>query len=540
MPCINLGNFSFDFFNPNICNDTPTTVLYGNSLNLGEILYTDASCTTETVGGYYSDGINVYRYKATNGILTITECPCGVDVYCISNTTTYDDNYISGGTHNGYPFYSGESGNYVIYYSTGETCWCVSTIIDGSCELFGKTPCTSSCPDLCDSYFSEGYCSVTTSTTYPFCDLIDFEAHFNCNITPTPTVTPTVTPTATPTPTPTVSNICNSLNFVATGITFTPTPTPTPSKTPNPTPTPTNNCIFSGMVSFNVIDDYIRCSNSKKFKDCFTGIEYYTSDLILINGELPIEGYVYKTIINNKSICATFIGLVDNISGIDKIELLLELGPENDGKCLECIPSPSKTPTPTPTLTPTPTPTSQPECPKCDTTKNLPQVGNSITINGVTMTASGTGKIEQGLFGGFLGWCLEGPLVQPGNLYVGNAPTPFADAPFSYTLNFNSPVNNVTIRIHNYNYQDPLNYESFTITTNLGEPYIYSCEYCCAEIIGNTINAKSCPEESPQGNMGSGIFTISSANPYTSLTISGPGPSFAGGSSIDICTSSFI
>ena len=159
-------------------------------------------------------------------------------------------------------------------------------------------------------------------------------------------------------------------------------------------------------------------------------------DLILINGEIPIQGYVYKTIINNESICATFLGLVDNISGVDKIELVSELGPENEGKCLDCIPSPSNTPTPTPTSTPTPTPTTPAGCVDCSSITNLPQVGNSITVNqnqasslsggsstvggGITITGNGTGAIEEGVLGGFLGWCLTGPLIQNGFLYLGN------------------------------------------------------------------------------------------------------------------------
>ncbi len=534
MPCGFLGVFSFDFVNTNLCNERLTTSLYGNGLTIGELLYTDALCSSETIGGYYSDGVYIYRYKATVGIISIITCPCEIIEYCISNTITYDDNYLYAGIHNDYAYYTGESGSYVIYYSTGDTCWCVSNVLDGPCDLFGKTPCSSICPDLCDSFFSEGYCPLTTTTTYPYCELIDFEAYFNCDITPTPTVTPTKTPTPTPTVTPTPSNVCNSLNFVATGITFTPTPTLTPSKTPSPTPTPTNNCLVSGLVTFNVIDDYIRCSNSKKFRDCFTGIEYFTTDLLLINGELPIEGYVYKTIINNESICATFLGLVDNISGVDKIELITELGPENEGKCLECIPSPSKTPTPTPTLTPTPTPSSTPPCFNCDSVINLPQFGESIIFNGITATASGSGATELGLYGDFTGWCVDGPLVQTGYLILGYG-VPFVANPFTYTLTFNSPVNNVRIRITNYSYQNPTSYETFTFTTNQGNPIINSCEYCCAEIINNTIISTECPQESPLGNNGSGVFIISTPNPYTTLTISGPGISDPAGSVFDLC-----
>lgn len=537
MACIFLGNFSFDISDPNICNFRPSIPLYGDSLNLGQTLYTDSSCILLTAEGYYSDSINVYYCNKAGIIDNIRPCNTCNTEYCISNTDTYDDNYTFAGTHNDYNYYTGESGSYVIYYSTGETCWCLSTILDGPCELFGKTPCISECPDLCDSFFSEGYCVISTTTTYPNCELIDFEAYFNCDLSPTPTPTQTQTPTPTPTPTITNFNVCDYLDFVATGITFTPTPTPTPSDTPKPTPTPTNNCLVSGLVTFNVIDDYIRCSNSKKFRDCFTGIEYFTTDVLLINGETPIEGYVYKTLINNESICATFLGLVENISGVDKIELLSELGPENEGKCLDCIPSPSMTPTPSPTLTPTPTPTAQPGCVDCSNVSILPQVGQSITLNGVTITGNGTGAIEEGIHGGFLGWCVNGPLIEDGFLYLGNGNTP-VDYPFSYTLTFSSPVNNITLRINGYNYGSPTNYETFEIETSSGIPTITSCEYCCAKIDGNVISAIPCPESSPEGNSGSGIFTFTTLTPYTTLTINGNGAAGLGGVTVDICTSS--
>lgn len=559
MTCVLLGTFSYSITRSELlCKEIKTISIYGDNLNLGSSIYSDELCTVLANNGFYSDGINVYTVGETSDmgtIETIEPCTeCNTE-YCISGTDTYDDNYTFNGSHGGLPYYTGQSGSYVIYYSTGETCWCVSSVLEGPCELFGKSPCFSNCPDLCETFFTEGYCVVSTTTTYNSCDIIDFEALFNCDVTPTPTVTPTLTPTPTPTVTPTPSNVCNSLNFVATGITYTPTPTPTPSDTPSPTPTPTIDCLVSGLVTFNIIDDYIRCSNSKKFRDCFTGIEYFSMDLILINGEIPIQGYVYKTIINNESICATFLGLVDNISGVDKIELVSELGPENEGKCLDCIPSPSNTPTPTPTSTPTPTPTTPAGCVDCSSITNLPQVGNSITVNqnqasslsggsstvggGITITGNGTGSIEEGVLGGFLGWCLTGPLIQNGFLYLGNGVLP-VDYPFSYTLTFSQPVNNISLRINNYDYLSPTNYETFTFTTNSGNPSISSCSYCCAKINSNNIEASPCPQTSPQGNVGSGIFTFTTLTPYTTLTITGNGAANCGGTVFDLCDSSLL
>ena len=52
--------------------------------------------------------------------------------------------------------------------------------------------------------------------------------------------------------------------------------------------------------------------------------------------------------------------MVDNISGVDNIELINEVGPSNTGSCLLCNAQLTPTPTQTPTQTPTPTPTASP------------------------------------------------------------------------------------------------------------------------------------------------------------------------------------
>jgi hypothetical protein len=459
--------------------------------------------------------------------------------YCISGTTTYDDNYTEAGTHNGYSYYTGFSGTYVIYYSITEDRWCVSTVLDGDCELFGPPTCNfvSPCPDLCDTYFSQGYCVVSTTTTIESCGVIDFDAYFNCDVPVSPTPTPSVTPTKTPTPTPTASNVCNVLNFVAGGITYTPTPTPTPSDTPSPTPTPTNECFVGGLVTFNIIDDYIRCSNSKKFVDCFTGVEYFTSELLLISGQTPSEGYVYEALVGNKTVCINFVGLVDNISGVDNIELIREVGLFSQGGCLECVPVQSNTPTPTTTPTPTPTPTQPIPCFDCKSVTNLPQPGDNIVINTVVISANGTGAIEEGISGGFLPYCVSGPTVMDGYLSLGsNSLNPTANPnPFNYTLTFGSPVNNVVIRLLGYEYVSPTVFESFRFITNGGEVTITSCEYCCAEIIGSTISAIPCDDPIHGNTIGGGIFKITSPSPYTTLTILGDTPPILGGTAVDIC-----
>ena len=122
-------------------------------------------------------------------------------------------------------------------------------------------------------------------------------------------------------------------------------------------------------------------------------------------------------------------------------------------------------------------------------------------------------------------------------------------APFTYTLTFSVPVNDIVIRIYSYgsSFTTP-QAESFTFTTNMGSgiPVISSCEYCCATINGNTItgsvNSGSlssliCENYNGQGyTVGNGIFTISNSSPFTTLTVTGPGG--IAGSAMDICIDS--
>ncbi len=289
--------------------------------------------------------------------------PCS-SVYCINGTDIYDGNYgIAPTTFNGYDYFTGNtSPTYYIYYNSGSTTpsWCLSTALDGTCLLFGKSPCLSSCPDLCDDFFGSGPCITPTPTPTAFCD-INFDAYFDCGITPTPTVTPTSSVTPTPTPTPTASNPCGGISIVVSAATVTPTPTPTPSITPSQTPEITRPCNFTGKVTFNTIDDYLRCATSKKFRDCSSGFLFYSSSIILTEfGNVPTVGFVYRAIINDVSVCVVYDGQVENISGADDITLIETIGPESNGSCLNCFPISSQTPTPTPTNTPTPTPSNTP------------------------------------------------------------------------------------------------------------------------------------------------------------------------------------
>jgi len=294
---------------------------------------------------------------------------CTGSTVCIFNTGyVYDDVFLSGGTYNGYNYYTGITSSYFIYFSTGvtENLWCLSSSLGGTCDQFGPLNSFSVCPDFWDGISlvasSSGACPTTTTTTTSPCDVFDFDAIFDCIV---PTTTTTTSATTTTTTTTTIPpDLCSGVSISYSAITYT---TTTTTFVPTTTTTTTINrkCIFDGIVTFNIFDEYMRCGNTKVFKDCFNGFEYYTSEVLNLIAENTIinQGVVYKiqinTLTNSYTTCATFLGLADNISGIDNIKVLYEIGLEKDGACLEC-PPPQTTTTSTSTSTTTTTTTEAP------------------------------------------------------------------------------------------------------------------------------------------------------------------------------------
>lgn len=349
----------------NLCNGAGASVrVYADDstlpLPITSSIYTDSSCTGPIIDTFYFYYQSyVYFYNGSDSeIKTVTPCSSPVGNYCIYNTGTYDGNYGTGGTYNSYSYYTGSTG--YIFYSSGETRWCLAANLGDPCVQFGPYASSSITPDLDDTVMYSGVCVTTTTTTNP-CTTFDFDAIFDCLVPNTPTPTPTSTATPTPTPTPTSSNPCGGVSIVATASGYTPTPTPTMTPTPSPSPAVTRPCNFSGEVIFNAFSEFLECANSKKFKDCFTGIDYFTSSIVLVSGTTsPKEGYVYNATINGQGYCVVYEGLFENISGNDNISLITEIGSSVNGACLDCTPNLTSTPTPTPTTTPTPTPSSTP------------------------------------------------------------------------------------------------------------------------------------------------------------------------------------
>jgi len=301
--------------------------------------------------------------------------PCPSSIYCISNTGVplYNDSYEDTLTnYNGVQYYTGQTNGLFIYYSSGDTQWCLSDTLGGTCFLSGKSPCSTTCPDLCDELFTTGSCPTPTPTPTNNCSSLDFAALFDCDLPPTPTVTPTSTVTPTVTVTPTSSSICPVSFIDAIIYSVSPTPTPTPTMTPTPSRNVERDCTFSGAVTYDIINDDIVCPFSYEFQECFgSGRKFYTFDTL----ENPSGGEITQFMIFNASVlvggtstpenlCIHYIGFNNQVSGTDHITLLDgPYGFANRGECNLCdnantpTPTPTHTVTPTITLTPTITPT---------------------------------------------------------------------------------------------------------------------------------------------------------------------------------------
>lgn len=287
-------------------------------------------------------------------------CP---STYCISNTSfsTYNDIYESAGTHNGYDAWSGQSNGYYIFFNTGTTQWCLSNVLDGDCLLSGKSPCTSSCPDLFSGYLSSGICPTPTPTPTVNCSVLDFNSYFDC--VPVSFITSTPTPTYTSTPTPTSTDFCGILKVNVSISNVTPSATSTPTPTPTSSKPVIRDISFSGDVMFNTINTSFNCPTSKQFSDCYDpNTTYSTTDVLVVPDGTPITQYmVFNALVDGSTKCISYIGETTDVIGGNTITLNSNpLGYSNLGGCGFCQPTPTPTKTPTRTPFPTPTPTETP------------------------------------------------------------------------------------------------------------------------------------------------------------------------------------
>ena len=280
-------------------------------------------------------------------------------MYCIKDTKfVYDDTYVAilGSEYNGAGYWSGQSNGYVIYYSSADTQWCLSTTLGGSCLLSGKSPCTTTCPDLCEHFFYKGLCTSTTTTTTIDCSTFDFSAIFDCEVFPTTTTTTSTSTTTTTTSPP--PNPCSGVSISATISAYTTTTT-----TFNSTTTTTTiyyPCNFSGDVTFNTIDIEIKCPISKEFKDCYDmgGTRYYTNDVLTnpMGGDIEV-GMVFSALVDGDLKCISYVGINNDVSPINTITLVDGSFGTYPNGCYVCNQSTTTTTTIAPTTTTTTTTT---------------------------------------------------------------------------------------------------------------------------------------------------------------------------------------
>jgi hypothetical protein len=277
------------------CNSSNVFTVSGfpGVLTLGEVYYleTNSFSGCSTVIAYDSSAPLYTLIIATKYDDCITckidyQCGCGNSVFCLDtgNSIPHDGTYLSAGTYSGVTYYTGGSPTtaYIYFDSVVKGTWCLSTSLGGTCILFGKKPCLSDCPELCDE-LTVGPCP--TPTPPAVCDTFNFGALFNCpSDTPTPTPTPTHTPTPTPTrtPTPTPTNYCSSKSISLSATTL-----PGTTPTPTPTPTSTNSRLcdleYGGEVTYTLFDEVFDCGITKKLINCETNEVYYVNSGLFYN-----------------------------------------------------------------------------------------------------------------------------------------------------------------------------------------------------------------------------------------------------------------
>ena len=246
---------------------------------------------------------------------TVTPSPgwnlCPVEEYCLltyfPDTETYDGTYYSAGTYNDRVFYSGDTG--VIYY--GNLQWCLSDTLGGTCILHGSYPNYGICPDLCSDLFSSGTCVTTTSTTNP-CNIFDFEAYFDCDVSTTTTTTIPCSATSIDvsfssyTTTTTTANPCGD---VTGDIIISAYTTTTTTNTGTTTTTTTRDVVVSGDVTYTLVDTVFVCpSQTYNFQDCITLENYYIESSTAFNSIDLFINYVYSMDINGLVSCYTYLG----------------------------------------------------------------------------------------------------------------------------------------------------------------------------------------------------------------------------------------
>ena len=309
----------------------------------------------------------------SNGVVFTQQenCPTPINLYqsigdystfCVSSfypsLSTNVGNFFSAGTDgNSKIYYSGETSGW-IYYKQNISQWCLSSTLGGDCLSFGKKPCTDSTyPDLYSEIASVGSCPTPTPSLSS-CDVIDFSAYFNCELSATTTPTPTMTPTMTMTPSMSMTPSSTGglgINVNLSAYTYT-YPSSTPSITPSVTPT--NDVQISGSVSYDLVFNSFSFNGVRVMVDCNTQETYYVSQDLIFSGTPVVIGDVIRVLVNDAQLCLEYVSNQSFGNSTIYIDEIFDRVVD----CSSCsiTPTPTNTPTITPTTTPTNTPTVTP------------------------------------------------------------------------------------------------------------------------------------------------------------------------------------
>ena len=351
---------------------------------------------------YASGGGAVFNYGLPNIPLFANLPPvvtgCTDDNFCFNTSfpslSAYSGNYVKQSTdYNGKNTYSGGTISAATVFYNGNK-WCLSTSLGGSCILSGKQPCSTDCPDICDSVFDVSSCPTPTPTTTPTP---------TPTITPTPSVTMTNTPTKTNTPTTTQTNTPTPSKSRPAAVTFTisvtrTSPSPTPTQTPTSTPIPTRSVSSSGTSIYEIVNSPFICPGGNKvLTDCATGDEYVVSENISITGTTITRGTIFSAYINGISTCVTLTDYTDNSSNVvyggaiaQFVSCINCLTPPTPSVTPSNTATPTQTPSVTPTITPTVTTTTTPtRTPTVTPTTSLPALGFYVEYSGLSCGSYG-------------------------------------------------------------------------------------------------------------------------------------------------------
>jgi hypothetical protein len=286
---------------------------------------------------------------------------------------------------------------------------------------------------------------------------------------------------------------CNDVNLIP--FTGTPTPTPTFSPTPTVTPSGLGSCVTAVYLQItgatNLISGLTCCDET-----VFTFVD------------LPVSGIeptpLFQYCIKNGSLGGYGFNVVS--PGVTCI---------GGGTFPFQDPCPG-TPTPTPTYSPTPTASSTYGC----AITRVPGNGQSISYPGFTVSGSATGNVLN-LFTAANSCGVNIPFDNVfGNVVLG-----FNNQAFSYTLTFDTPINDVVLALGVIDLG-----ESVNVTSNAASTDIFGLNGCFYNIVGNNISSTT--------SVAYGYFKISGVTDYTEITLSGSNQ--GNGIVVGICTTSFI